>query len=167
MKFAEAQADYMLKWCDRWQTEMIHSFTPKLAAIEDFTEWTDNFMRDTIWASGCRSWYKSHTIDGRVSALWPGSSLHYFEALQYPRAEDWDISCKGNRFSWLGNGFSQTECDLTADWAYYIREEDNSPFLSKGKRRKIMTKSGTVEREPEVDESDDEALTSQEWKAWC
>ena len=156
----------MLKWCDKWQTEMIHSFTPTREAIEDFTNWTDNFMKDTIWASGCRSWYKSHTINGRVSALWPGSSLHYFEALAYPRAEDWTVVCKGNRFSWLGNGFSQTECDLTADWAYYIRDEDASPYISKSKARQVLTKSGSMIREPEKDESSDDE-EPKEWKAWC
>ncbi|PGH28267.1 hypothetical protein AJ80_00158 [Polytolypa hystricis UAMH7299] len=160
----EAQADYMLHWCDRWQTEKIHSFSPKKDAIADFVARTDLFMRDTIWASGCRSWYKSHTVNGRVSALWPGSSLHYFEALRHPRAEDWDIVYRGNRFDWLGNGFSQTECDLTADWAYYIRDEDDSPFLSKAKQREILTKSGTVEPEEEEDGIDGE---DDEWKAWC
>jgi hypothetical protein len=136
---------------------------PKLEAVEDFAKHTDLFMRDTIWKSGCRSWYKSHTIDGRVSALWPGSSLHYFEAMQYIRADDWDVRYEGNRFSWLGNGFSQTELDESCDWAYYIRDEDDSPFLSKGKQRKILTKSGTVVRkvEPEVEDDGDE------WRAWC
>lgn len=153
----------MLRWCDRWQTENIHSFTPKQNAVDDFAKWTDFFMRDTIWKTGCRSWYKAGTIDGRVSALWPGSSMHYFEAMQYLRADDWDLTYIGNRFSWLGNGFSQTELDLTADWAYYIREEDDAPHLSKGKARKIQTKSGTIKREtpPEIDENDPN------WKAWC
>ena len=155
----------MLRWCDRWQTENIKSITPKLSAIEDFAAHTDHFMRDTIWKSGCRSWYKSHTVDGRVSALWPGSSLHYFEAMQYIRADDFDVEYNGNRFAWLGNGFSQTELDETCDLAYYIREEDDSPFLSKGKQRRILTKSGTVVREPEdnLDEEDENG----EWKAWC
>lgn len=155
----------MLHWCDRWQTEKIHSFTPKDDAISDFAARTDLFMRDTIWASGCRSWYKSHTINGRVSALWPGSSMHYFEALRHPRAEDWDVTYRGNRFDFLGNGFSQTECDVTADWAYYIREADDSPFLSKAKQRKLLSKSGTVEREEEhTEDSDNEG---DDWKAWC
>ncbi|KAF2801811.1 FAD/NAD(P)-binding domain-containing protein [Mytilinidion resinicola] len=159
----EAQADYMLRWCDRWQTENIKSFTPKQAAINDFAARTDLFMRDTIWKAGCRSWYKHGTIDGRVSALWPGSSLHYFEAMQYLRADDFDVEYKGNRFDWLGNGFSQTELDQTCDWAYYIREVDDSPYLSKAKLRKVLTKSGTVVREPqpELDEDDPN------WKAWC
>ncbi|CAK7228646.1 hypothetical protein SEUCBS140593_006984 [Sporothrix eucalyptigena] len=161
----EAQADYMLHWCDRWQTDRMHSFTPRRDAIADFAARTDVFMRDAIWAAGCRSWYKSHTVNGRVSALWPGSSMHFFEALAHPRHEDFDVVYRGNRFDWLGNGFSQTECDRTADLAYYIRESDaGAPFLSKGRIREQLTKSGTCQREVEDDNDDGE---EKEWKAWC
>jgi hypothetical protein len=44
----------------------------------------------------------------------------------------------------LGNGYSQTELDHTADWAYYIRDYDDGEWLSRSKRRKDLTKSGTV-----------------------
>ncbi|CAK7232829.1 hypothetical protein SBRCBS47491_008401 [Sporothrix bragantina] len=161
----EAQADYMLHWCDRWQTDKMHSFTPRRDAIADFAARTDLFMRDAIWAAGCRSWYKSHTVTGRVSALWPGSSLHFVEALAHPRHEDFDIVYRGNRFDWLGNGFSQTECDRTADLAYYIREVDDSAYLSKSRIREQLTKSGTCQREDEDDDEDDG--NEKEWKAWC
>src|SRR5271156_5724684 len=73
----EAQADYMLKWCDRWQTENIRSFTPKWDAIEDFIEYSDKFMQGTVWTENCSSWYKGNSVTGRVSALWPGSTLSY------------------------------------------------------------------------------------------
>ncbi|KAI9745057.1 MAG: hypothetical protein M1818_001335 [Claussenomyces sp. TS43310] len=139
----EAQADYMLKWCDRWQTENIRSFTPKQVAIEDFVTHSDNFMKGTVWTEGCSSWYKGNSITGRVSALWPGSTLHYLEVLSQLRADDWEVTYSGNRFAWLGNGYSQTELDPTCDWAYYIREADDSPFLSRSKQRKIETKSGS------------------------
>jgi hypothetical protein len=59
------------------------------------------------------------------------------------RMEDWDVSYAGNRFSWLGNGFSQTELDSTADWAYYIRDNDDDGPLSTAGRRKVISKSGT------------------------
>lgn len=32
--------------------------------------------------------------------------------------EDYNVQYAGNRFAWLGNGYSQTELDQTADWAY-------------------------------------------------
>jgi len=61
--------------------------------------------------------------------------------------EDFEVRYEGNRFAWLGNGYSQTELDQTADWAYYIREYDDGEWLSRGKRRRELTKSGTVRRD--------------------
>ncbi|KAF8902333.1 monooxygenase [Gymnopilus junonius] len=142
----EAQADYMLKMMDRWQTETIHSFSPKKEAVEDFVEWKDEYMKGTVWQEECRSWYKRNSVSGKVTALWPGSTMHYLEALAEPRYDDWDIKYDGNRFAFLGNGSSQTEKDPTADWAYYIKNEDDGPYLSRGKRRKVFSKSGSVQR---------------------
>ena len=99
-------------------------------------------MKKTVWDEECRSWYKNSAA-GKVTALWPGSALHYIEAMKEPRWDDWDVSYEGNRFSWLGNGYSQCEVDQTADWGYYIREIDDSPSLSRGGRRKVETRSGT------------------------
>lgn len=104
---------------------------------------SDKFMQGTVWTEDCSSWYKGNSVTGRVSALWPGSTLHFIEALSVPRGDDFDVTYNGNRFAWMGNGFSQTELDPTSDWAYYIKEEDDSEFLSKSKQRKILTKSGS------------------------
>jgi hypothetical protein len=70
----------------------------------------------------------------------------------------------GNRFSWLGNGYSQTELDTTADWAYYIREYDDGEWLSRGKRRKDLTKSGTVKGREVVNFSGKDAGESSQAK---
>ena len=130
---------------NRWQTENIHSFSPKQEAVQDFIEHKDTFMKNTVWQQECRSWYKSNSISGKVTALWPGSTLHYLEMIAEPRYEDWSFKYSGNRFAYLGNGFSQTETDSTADRSYYLRNEDDSPYLSRGKQRKIVSKSGMVE----------------------
>jgi hypothetical protein len=142
----EAQLDYMLKIANRWQTENIHSFSPKMEAVEDFIAHKDQFMKNTVWEQDCRSWYKNNSISGKVSALWPGSTLHYMEAISEVRYDDWNITYSGNRFAYLGNGFSQTESDDSADWAYYVRNHDDGPYLSRGKQMKITNKSGTVDR---------------------
>ena len=60
------------------------------------------------------------------------------------RLEDWDVKYSGNRFAWLGNGYSQTELDETADWGYYIRERDDDGPASRAGKRKLLSKSGTV-----------------------
>jgi hypothetical protein len=147
----EAQADYMLMVIDRWQTDCFKSFAPKTAAVDDFIDHKDRFMKNTVWENECRSWYKGNNAFGKVTALWPGSSLHYIEAMAYVRYDDYDIKYHGNRYDWLGNGYSQSELDQTCNSAYYIRSVDDSPYLSKEKSRKAKTGSGTMD--PDADAS--------------
>ncbi|KAI8160090.1 putative sterigmatocystin biosynthesis monooxygenase stcW [Colletotrichum sp. SAR 10_70] len=139
----EAQADWMLKIVDRYQTNNIVEFAAKEEAVRDFVEYKEWFMTKTVWADPCRSWYKPRA-DGPVVALWPGSTLHYIEAIKEVRFDDLDVKYAGNRFSWLGNGYSQTELDDTSDWAYYIRDKDDDPPLTTAGKRKILTRSGSV-----------------------
>lgn len=140
MLSTEAQIDYALKMIDRWQTENIHHVQPKLEAVREFNEYKNKFMEKMVWSQDCRSWYKNNSVTGKVTVIWPGSTLQYLEAMAEPRYDDWDIQYTGNRFAFLGNGYSQTEMDTTADWAYYLRNQDDSPFQSRGKRRKAMTR---------------------------
>lgn len=82
-----------------------------------------------------RSWYKAGSIDGKVAALWPGSTLHYLETLKEVRWEDWDIEYQAgeNMWSFLGNGHSSAEM-RNGDLSYYIRNQDDSiidPCLKK------------------------------------
>jgi hypothetical protein len=139
----EAQADHMIKLIDRYQTHNIRTFAPTREAVSDFIAHKDSFMTRSVWADPCRSWYKNRP-DGPITALWPGSTLHYIECLMELRLEDWDIKYSGNRFAWLGNGYSQTELDETADWGYYIRDRDDDPPASRAGKRKVLSKSGTV-----------------------
>ncbi|KAL2813563.1 monooxygenase [Aspergillus granulosus] len=121
----EAQADYICSFIDRYQTEPIHTFAPKAAACEEFTAHVKTFMEvHAVWSGNCRNSHNNHRIGGRTPTTWPGSTLHYLEAMREPRADDWEIRYKGNRFSWLGIGVSQTEWEPTADLAYYIRSRD-------------------------------------------
>ena len=60
--------------------------------------------------------------------------MHYVEALESPRFEDYDWEYKsGNRWSFLGNGFSQRE-SLGADLGWYIRNSDDSVPVGKKER---------------------------------
>lgn len=109
--------------------------------MNDFAEHTQAFMKTTVWVENCRSGYKGHTVS-QVPRVWPGSVLHYVEAIREVRADDWDIRYNGNRYAWLGNGYSQTELDLTSDLGYYLRDHDDSPYASRRRRREVATKSG-------------------------
>ncbi len=82
-----------------------------------------------VWTEECRSWYKAGSADGKVAALWPGSTLHYLEAMESPKWEDWNWEYQRNesRFSYLGNGFSSAEKRPGGDLSHYIRNRDDSP----------------------------------------
>jgi cation diffusion facilitator CzcD-associated flavoprotein CzcO len=124
----EAQADYMLYWFNRFQTEQVLQFSPKPAAVTHFIAHKNKFMASTVFQSpNVSSWYKGNPPSHNITALWPGSHLHYLECLRKPRADDWDVTYIGNRFEYLGSGFSQVEGEQSdADWSYYIRDHDFS-----------------------------------------
>ncbi|KAI9163089.1 GDP-mannose transporter [Paramyrothecium foliicola] len=140
----EAQADYICSLIDRYQTEPIHSIATKKAACIDFKVHVASFMDKSVWTDNCRNSHNNHKIGGRVPTTWPGSTLHYLEALREPRWDDWEITYTGNRFSWLGNGISQTEWDSTADLGYYIKQRDDAAWNSRWKRTKAVNQSGTM-----------------------
>ena len=133
----------MLQLIDRYQTENIRAFDPKQEVMEDFIAISNDFIKRTVWDENCSSWYKDRTFGTGLSKLWPGSPLHYFEAIRDLRADDWNIQYNGNRFAWLGNGSSQAEYDPTCDLAYYITNSDDSEPASKSARREKITGSGT------------------------
>lgn len=125
----ELQAEYVTKFMNRWQKEDILSFDPKREAVDDFMHQKDLFMKNTVWSSNCLSWYKNPK-DNKVTAVWPGSTLHYMEALAEPRYEDFDIQYRGGRrFAYFGSGFAQTEMDPLLDKAYYLRNHDDGATL--------------------------------------
>lgn len=124
----ELQGSYMLQFLNRWQKEGIRSYEPTADAVDDFTAHKDLFMQGSVWGSSCHSWYKG--CSDKVIAQWPGSSLHYMEALAQPRYDDFHVTyAGGNRFAYLGNGISQTESREDLDSAYYIRDEDNGESI--------------------------------------
>lgn len=127
----EAQGCYFAEFMNRWQKEDIRTFDPKLAAVDDFQEQKDLLMQRTVWNSSCQSWYKDR-VSGKITALWPGSTLHYLEALAKPRYDDFDVTyaCR-NRFAYLGDGLSQAELRPQGDLTYYIREKDRGELLSR------------------------------------
>ena len=164
----ECQADYMLKLIDRYQSENIRSFEPKAEAVDELAAHAARILARTVWSEDCRSWYQHHhntnsssssssssekrrheeddSAETRLAAakiltIWPGSGLHYIEAMMDVRYEDWEISYEGgNRFEWLGNGFSRTERDEEADLAWYLGVRDEGGWMSREMRRRALTR---------------------------
>ena len=111
---------YMFKILTHMQRTSIHSLSPTHTACAALFEHTHELLKRTAWSSTCRSWFKNGKIHGPVVAIWPGSRLHYFEALSEPRFEDFEVKYHGNRFAFLGNGYTETELDVEGSAVWYF-----------------------------------------------
>lgn len=105
-------ADYILRWVRKLAAEDIHSVAPRQDVTDEFVRYADEIHKGLTWTGGCKSWYKNHRVDGRVTATWAGSALLYREVVTAElRAEDFDIRYRSpNRWKGiLGNGFTALE----------------------------------------------------------
>ncbi|EPE08161.1 phenylacetone monooxygenase [Ophiostoma piceae UAMH 11346] len=131
---SEHIATYIAGVISKCQAEGIKAIAPSQGAVDDYNEHIRAFMPRTTWASSCNSWFKGSgedgsTSDGPVTALHPGSRIHFFHMLQDFRGEDFEYvydaeagsGTRGrNRFQYLGNGFSTKELDPKADTTWYL-----------------------------------------------
>ncbi|KAF2197053.1 FAD/NAD(P)-binding domain-containing protein [Delitschia confertaspora ATCC 74209] len=62
---------------------------PKIRAVQNFTNFCDEYFKRTVYSEECNSWYKA--TKGTVTALWPGSSLHAIKTLENVRREDFEL----------------------------------------------------------------------------
>ena len=126
-------ARYICNIIRKCQTEGINALSPTSVAVSDFYEHIDAFMPRTAWAGTCRSWFKNGAETGPVTALHPGSRIHWFHMLEHFRGEDFEFVYEGGkRFGYLGNGFSTIE----------LGEGDKTWYLGKLKTKSLNTVSG-------------------------
>ncbi|RDL41620.1 FAD protein [Venustampulla echinocandica] len=115
-------AKYISGIIQKCQTESILSLSPLPAAVDDFYEHINAFMPRTAWSGTCRSWFKNGLENGPVTALHPGSRIHWFHMLEQFRGEDFEYTRESkNRFAYLGNGFSTKELG-DGDKTWYLNK---------------------------------------------
>ncbi|KAG6812856.1 hypothetical protein H0H92_015954 [Tricholoma furcatifolium] len=130
----ERQVDYVVAATLKMQRERLKSIEVKAEAVEDFDQYLESYFPSTVYSEKCRSWYKGGKDVGRVSALWPGSTLHAARALEHPRWEDYNYEVLDgpvkNRFYWLGDGQTVDDKDPNGDKAWYLKEIDYPPVVN-------------------------------------
>jgi hypothetical protein len=135
----ETVGDYIIKAIRKIQKENIAAMVVKESRERDFIEYVDAYFQGTVFAEECSSWYKNKGT-GEVVGLWPGSTLHFVEAMRSPRWEDFEyvyvdelegregesglkgVGNKANRLAWLGNGWSVNQQE-DRDLAWYLYPE--------------------------------------------
>jgi hypothetical protein len=117
----EHMSKYIASIILKCQTEGITSLSPGHEALDAYSAHIDAFMPRTVWAGTCRSWFKNGMETGPVTALHPGSRIHWFHMLEKFRGEDFDYVYEGGkRFGYLGNGFSTKELEGGWDKTWYL-----------------------------------------------
>ncbi|KAH8804478.1 hypothetical protein F5884DRAFT_734835 [Xylogone sp. PMI_703] len=115
--------DYLLKWSEKIARQDIKSFTPKAESVADFNTYSQEFLKRTVWADKCRSWYKNGKESGVVTGTYAGTILHFKECLENIGSEHFDITWRSNnRFRWLGNGQSVRDENGFGQMAWYMDE---------------------------------------------
>ncbi|OAG34167.1 hypothetical protein AYO21_11699 [Fonsecaea monophora] len=115
-----AVTDLAIAMVKKIQAENLRSISPRQDVVDQFAEHTQTMLHGTVWEDDCNSWYTRR--DGRITAVWPGSALHFQDVVRHPRWEDYDITYmnKLNMWEFLGRGFTMTERDPDADLAPYM-----------------------------------------------
>ncbi|OQE02904.1 hypothetical protein PENVUL_c037G00095 [Penicillium vulpinum] len=124
LTITEHVGKYITRIIRKCQEEGIKSIIPRQDVVDEFAEHIAAFMPRTAWAGSCSSWFKNGEKDGPVTALHPGSCIHWFHMLQSFRGEDFEFThWSKNRFQYLGNGFSTLEAPgMNSTW--YLDEPD-------------------------------------------
>ena len=89
----ETQVDYLLKWVERWRTGEFDSATPRPDATEEYMAELRAAFPNTIWTSGCDSWYIGK--DG-LPMLWPFPAQSHRDMLASPHIDEWDLERVSN-----------------------------------------------------------------------
>ena len=87
--FIEAQVNYTLQCIQELGLREKRYLVIKPEAMERYNEELRNTLHTSVWAAGCRSWYK--TESGKIIGIYPGFSFQYMRELKSPRFDDYFI----------------------------------------------------------------------------
>jgi cation diffusion facilitator CzcD-associated flavoprotein CzcO len=85
---AETQAGYILDWIQRWRRREFDTVAPTQGATDRFNAEMQAAMPDTVWATGCISWYIGQ--DGHPE-LWPWNPSQLRVRLGQAELDDHDL----------------------------------------------------------------------------
>ncbi|KAJ7243363.1 FAD/NAD-P-binding domain-containing protein [Mycena haematopus] len=121
-----------MKIIKKMQTENIKAIRIKHKAADDFNEHRELYVKRTAWVGNCSSWFRRGPDVAPM--LFPGNRVLFIELLNNIRWEDWEYEYgyAGNRFGYLGSGFTEREKDGRDTTFYYgfLDGKDEQPDYS-------------------------------------
>jgi cation diffusion facilitator CzcD-associated flavoprotein CzcO len=85
---AEDQANYAIWWINQLRDGVVRAVAPTEAATKEYNESMKSAMPQTIWVTGCSSWYLGK--DG-LPELFPWTPSTHRELLRQPEPADFDV----------------------------------------------------------------------------
>ncbi|WP_317493827.1 NAD(P)/FAD-dependent oxidoreductase [Haloechinothrix sp. LS1_15] len=85
---AEVQADYVIAWIQRWRRGEFTAAAPTAEATDTYNAWLRAAMPDTVWTTGCDSWYLGP--DG-TPEVWPLSPQRHAAMLRQPHTDEFTV----------------------------------------------------------------------------
>jgi cation diffusion facilitator CzcD-associated flavoprotein CzcO len=83
----ESQLRHLLAALSELDRRRAAALEVRPAAFARFNDELQGRLSRTVWATGCRSWYQAR--DGRITALWPGTTLEFRRRTRHLRAADY------------------------------------------------------------------------------
>lgn len=89
ISIAETQIDYIMRCVEHWRQGRLRTLSPKAEAADRFSSFVRRAMPDTIWVSGCTSWYVGKN---GVPSAWPYSGRRFRQELREPDLDEYDVT---------------------------------------------------------------------------
>jgi cation diffusion facilitator CzcD-associated flavoprotein CzcO len=88
IEVAELQMGYLLQLVEMLRSDGVAAISPTTRAMEELEAARVEAARDTVWVTGCRSWY----LDDRgIPATWPWSFDRFREVMRAPDLDAFEI----------------------------------------------------------------------------
>ncbi|MGH3635096.1 flavin-containing monooxygenase [Mycobacterium sp.] len=85
---AESQANHIVRWIRRWQRCEFDTVEPTDTATDAFNSALSDAMPNTVWTTGCDSWYLGKN---GLPEVWPFTPARHRAMLARPKIENYEL----------------------------------------------------------------------------
>jgi len=85
----ELQLNYVMQLIDQWSSGNADEIVPRTDVTKSYNEALQNSMSDTVWVTGCKSWYFNEF--GKL-AMWPWSFNHFIDVMKEPVLAEYELN---------------------------------------------------------------------------
>ena len=88
VEIADIGVDYVMQCVEKIRQGELKQISPKMDVVKDFTDDMVNSFSDTVWVTGCNSWYLD---DAGIPQTWPWIPEKYRSELKVLNLDHYDV----------------------------------------------------------------------------